>query len=708
MIKLLDAAVYELIAAGEVVERPASAAKELVENSIDAGARSISVEIRRGGLDEMRITDDGCGIPCEELPRAFVRHATSKIATSEDLEDIHTLGFRGEALPSIAAVSRISFTSKPSAQTAAAVYSTEGGADGVTEVCGAPDGSCVCVRDIFYNTPARMKFLKSDAAEGAAIQDVVQQLSLAHPEIAFSFTRDGKQVFYTPGDNRLLSAVFAVFPRDTAANMLFVEAELGGVSVDGYVCKPAARRASRALQYAYVNGRFVKDKTIVAAVEQAFRSVAGGAGFPAFAVNVRLSADAVDVNVHPAKTQVRFSNEKSVFSAVYRAVKNALENESVLMPAGLEGLAETSTPDRSGNFAADAEASSRTDSGKTSVGAADAEFLHLSQSPRNDVNPFFSERELNASAPIASLMPNGAAESECDILTQAGSGLKADCDRLLDNIHTDSKTEDAAAQNETDVAANRFCENSFCEAPQAQRQAADAAAESQTVHFSTAEEEADAADTPADFSRQQSLFAQVDEALSHAQSEKKQLKYVGEVFSLYIIAQYGDTLVVIDKHAAHERLLYENIASLDVASQRQILLSPVIVELSPVQKQLCLDNSADMLRAGFSVEDFGGNSLAVREIPVFYRINAVEQAIEGFARQMEYGRSDLSDKNAVFLLRNIACRAAVKSGDECSSEELMEIARKILQSEIPKLCPHGRPVLYTMTKKELERRFDRS
>lgn len=605
-INVLDKQVAELIAAGEVVERPASAAKELVENCIDAGASSVAVEIRNGGVTFLRVEDNGCGIAREDVPRAFLRHATSKVAGREDLNGISTLGFRGEALASIAAVARVEMLTRTENELAGTRYGVEGGEEKFCEDAGCAAGTTVTVRDLFYNTPARMKFLKKDVTEGNAVAAVLDKEALAHPEVAFRFLRDGRETLRTPGDGRLKSAVYAVFGRQFTAGLIPVEYELNGVKVSGFVSRPAAARPNRSMQNFFINGRYVKSRTAMVALEQAFRGCLMTGKVPACVLHLAVPLAAVDVNVHPAKIEVRFLNERPV-----QRVMKLADSAAPAFPRGHSAPAPFRMPAR-----------------EAPVRLYDAGTAPAPQAGEKGAPPALS-------------------------FSRPGTLVPPDIER----DEPDAPEAEAPAR------------------PSAPRDAAPAQG-AQTF--------------PAP-----------------AAGTEPEEKFVGEAFGTYIIVQRGDSLVFYDKHAVHERLLYEKLKKQGGASFSQMLLEPVTVTLSKEEYSAVLESRDACAQAGFELEDFGGGAVLVRSAPMALAGDDVAGAVEEIAGYLAENRSDLTTRKLDWLYHNIACRAAVKAGDPASPQELMDLVRRAERQDV-RYCPHGRPVSFVLMRGELERRFGRS
>ncbi|MEA5051431.1 MAG: DNA mismatch repair endonuclease MutL [Oscillospiraceae bacterium] len=637
-IRVLEKSVCEQIAAGEVVERPASVVKELAENAIDAGATSVEIELRRSGLELIRVSDNGCGIARGEVRTAFLRHATSKISTAADLEAIATLGFRGEALAAICAVARVRLVTKRRDDELATAYGIEGGEETELTETGAPDGTTLYVRDLFYNTPARMKFLKKDVHEGNAVQDVVEQQALAHPEVAFRLLRDGRTAFSSPGTGDLRAAVYSVFPREAADNLVELIYDTDSAAVRGFVTRPGYARASRGYQFVFVNGRFVKSRGICAAAEEACRGLVMAGKYPCFALELTVPYGDVDINVHPAKTEVRFRSERAVTSAVYAAVKSAVTG------AAVQGTAQRAqepllTPD------------------KTPVRAA--------------VLP----REGNSTSFAAPTADTGRA------------GRKSES--FLDFWPQTDEMQPLPGSRGAVLAQPGAMSAKMPEAPPADGE--------ETAASGAFYRQTGGVPQPEPFIPQQTAL------------EEKQtpITVLGELFDTYIVAQYGDKALFVDKHAAHERLLFEQIKGEDIEKLRQVLLEPVVITLPAAEKTALLENGALLEGLGFVVEDFGGREVCARELPTYFPLAAAADAIEKIADRLCSLSEDLTTEEREWLIHSVACRAAIKAGSSTTRYELQQLCEQIMRADVPKFCPHGRPVYFTMDKKEFEKRFGR-
>lgn len=650
-IQVLDRHTAELIAAGEVVERPASVVKELFENAVDAGATLITVEIEHGGVTMLRVTDNGSGIEREDVPTAFLRHATSKVRTADDLESIGTLGFRGEALASVAEVARVEMVTRTEAEEVGTHYVIEGGEEQECEDVGCAKGTTVCVRDLFFNIPARMKFLKTDMGEGNAVSGVLDHLALSHPEIAVRFVRDGKEVLSTAGDGDVYGCIYAVLGRDFAKTLMPVDYEMGGIRVTGFANKPEFGRQNRTMQRFFLNGRYVKTRTAAAALEQAYKGSLMVGKLPTCVLYIELPADAVDVNVHPTKLDVRFLRDKPVFDAVYYAIKSALENLHTRKEAHLPTpKGEVTSVPSGGGFS-----------------APTAEQLRLS----------FSALETPKSAPETPAAPAAkpaapAAPAPKTVLHDGG-----------DEGFTAYKSFAPAAPTKTPEPA-----------PQA-----------------VLEDVKPVAITPEIAETAPQMPAKEPETAPEipltAQPEKSgEITVLGEAFATYIFAEMDGELYVIDKHAAHERILYNRLRETPHTEAQQ-LLAPVTVTVSPEELE-ALTNAADELEAaGFEVEPFGAREVIVRAVPLMLCDRDVTETVLEVASGLCAGKTEVTTDRLDWLYHNTACRAAVKAGDRSTPDEWKTLAEAVLHNDAIRTCPHGRPVCITLSRKELEKQFGR-
>ena len=684
VIHVLDKHTAELIAAGEVVERPASAAKELMENSIDAGATQISISIESGGVKLIEVSDNGTGIEPEYISTAFIRHATSKIEDEVDLAAIHTLGFRGEALASIASVARVELLTRTSSSEFASLYRNEGGEEYPAEPGARAVGTTIRVRDLFFNTPARMKFLKKDASEGTFVADVVNRLALSHPEISFRFVREGKLQYVTPGDGDLRGAAYAVLGREFSRDLIEVDSASGLYRLRGLVTPPKSCRASRSMQYFYINGRYVRNRTMMAGMETAFKGTTMQGKFPGGILMLEMPAELVDVNVHPAKTEVRFAQENDVFNAVYYAVKQALASPG----SGERSFVfdKAARPARESFAAVDSATGndiSKNDGIIEENTVKKENFTGLSAVIPGQSEPGVLQKHPRALQPAAQPGPAKPAgwgaplrESLALHSTPAEkprpSFRPAGQESQLDITLTEEA--EAAALPDTPPAPQR---PAALPEPEAQAPAEDAA------------------------------FVQPEQTVLPGADAPAKLEYVGEAFRTYIIAQRVDELCLIDKHAAHERQLYEKLAASYGDVPCQLLLSPLVITLSAEEKQAVMDNLLLLEHAGIEVGDFGGSTVLLRAVPCDVEQDDLEDMLVEIASKLARGSRDALSEKTEWVLHSIACRAAVKAGDHASPQELMALAEKILAGEVPPFCPHGRPCVLKLTRKELEKQFGR-
>ena len=631
-IQKLPSHVADLIAAGEVVERPASVVKELLENSIDAGAANVTVEIRSGGMAMIRVTDDGCGIAPDEAETAFLRHATSKIRTEYDLESIGTLGFRGEALAAVAAVSRVDLMTRTADAALGVALSLEGGVVAEKEESGCPTGTTMVIRDLFFNTPARLKFVKRDAAEGAAVLAVVQNEALAHPEVAITFIREGKTELRTPGDGQLKSALYSVFGRDIALGFIPVKGSgEGGITVTGFASMPVCCRGTRGYQHFFVNGRYIKSKTMTAALEQAYANQRMVGKFPGCVIHVNTKLSSVDVNVHPTKTEVKFVSERQIFDAVYHAVLAALGG---------------------------------------------------SQSPRPTM-------ELEKPKPV-------------DTVTANQTVL------LLHDVARPAEKKPAAPVVTAPTAPVRPEPVKPVSAPPAQpiRKEVPVSAPVASIKTEVPAPAAPVRQPPAAVQPPVAQPAQEETAPVAPQVEP--WKMVGEAFNTYIIVEQGGKLLLIDKHAAHERIWFDKLKSRDWRPMSQMLMTPVVFKPAPEEHAVLLEQAQLLTEFGFEVEDFGSGALIVRQVPHDIDANQTESALVELAGRLQTtgGRVDPSAARDA-LLHTMACKAAIKGGQKNGSAELEKVAHAVMNGQV-KYCPHGRPVAIELTRATLEKQFKRA
>ena len=664
----LSSHVADLIAAGEVVERPASVVKELVENAIDAGATRVTIEIQNGGMTFIRISDNGCGMSPEDARTAFLRHATSKIRNKDDLAAISTLGFRGEALAAISAVSRIDLLTKAEDSPGVSLH-LDAGQITQEAPAGCPEGTTILVRDLFYNTPARMKFMKSDQAEASAVFLAVQQQALAHPEIAFRFLKDGAEQLSTSGSGDRMSAIYTVFGRELSNSMVEVNGNWEQFTVRGFVTKPTCTRGNRSYQYFFVNSRFIKSKLLSSALEQAYKNQLMVGRFPACVLELDLPVQAVDVNVHPAKTEVKFLSERGAFDAVHYAVLSALNKApgrpAVQLPATKHDAIAQSLS--SGGSA------SKQDAFRTMTAE---EFRRTTSAP--EVNPF-SQVIRPAAKPVSVFV---------DEPSYLSAALASPVQVPARNAAPEKPPEPARHPNPMPAEPEEHIPVTL-----------PLLREERPVEVCPSEKQAELepAQLPPEAPAQQTLSMQ-----------EVSFRVIGETMDTYILVEQGESLLLIDKHAAHERVLFEKLKSETHPVMPQLLLQPVPVQLTKPEAQAVLENLPLLQSLGFDVSEFSDWQLVLRQVPADLSPDDACAALEAFAEDLLTGKrpseSDLRDN----LLHTMACKAAIKAGWHTEPKEREALVREVLSRDDIKYCPHGRPVCIELTRKELEKQFKRT
>ncbi len=686
-----------LIAAGEVVERPASVVKELVENAVDAGARTVTVEIQNGGMTFLRIQDDGCGMEPDEVETAFLRHATSKLRCKEDLEAIGTLGFRGEALAATAAVSRIDVLTRTAGHPLGVRLHLEAGKVLQREEAGCPVGTTIIVRDLFFNTPARMKFMKQDTAEGSAVTGVVQKQALAHPEISFRLIRDGQLQLSTPGDGALASAVYTVLGRQAAGDMVPVESSWEKLSVSGFVSRPTATRGNRTGQIFFVNHRYIRSKTLTAALEEAYRNQIMVGRFPACVLNLTVPLSAVDVNVHPAKTEVKFLREKELFDCVYYGVLGALRKApgQVQMQLPDQPAAQPKAP----RPQAEPARAPRPDAAEPPRPAADARPQPAPQ-PRAAAEPrpgYFQvmnaeeyRKYISAAKPPAPAKPRPEPSKAPPFRTMTRAQYDAMTAALNPALLPDASPALLRALREQ----NR------------QQQDEDEALLRQNVHLprTAADPEVPPLTTvpPPD---PESPPAPVQQSLPLP--ETPSFRVVGEVLNTYLVVEQGTDIIFIDKHAAHERILFEQLKARGVEVMGQLLLEPITCSLDREDAAALLAHRELLSGLGYDLDDLEGGTLLLRQIPADILPQDAQATLEEIAEHLRRGKLDKADELRDELLHTVACKAAIKAGYITSDLEREKLARQVLSREDLKYCPHGRPICVVLTQRQLEKQFKR-
>lgn len=700
VINVLDKHIAELIAAGEVVERPSSVIKELVENSIDAGAKNITVEIKNGGTTFMRVADDGCGIYRDDIKKAFLRHATSKVKTANDLDMISTLGFRGEALASISAVSRLQVITKNENEEIGSCYEIEGGEEISLEDAGCPTGTTFVIRDLFYNIPARSKFLKKDVAEGNAVSALMDKIVLSHPEVAFTFIRDGKQVLRTFGDGKLLSAIYSVFGKDFAKGLIPVDYTLDSVTVKGYISKPINARPNRNMQNFFINGRFVKTRTGMAALEEAYKGSIMVGKFPSAVLQLTVPYGIIDVNVHPAKIEVRFINERPVFDAIYHAVKTALQQGDERKQIHFKENTAFNEIKKVNPF-----------------NNAQAIFAKAENTP--------AEKPIKPTERIEPVLKNSEPKpynpfDELDLKDEKTKPVS------IDNLKMSDSSNPFDIYSKQAIKRNSGLENKKAEFSKQKLEKAE-----QLILKATQQEEsltkqeitvddltAESMETPIETEVSKEEVKPLKEisenktdnndALTELPKEQTKLRFLGEAFNTYIIVEKNDNeVLIIDKHAAHERIIYEKLKADSGSANVQYLLTPITVTLDKIDYDAAVSNLDMFAKCSFDVEDFGNGTLLVRSAPQYLAATEIADCITEMSGYIASGKKDIYTEKMDWFYHNVSCRSAIKAGNKSTVQELMDIAWTLEKNPQIKYCPHGRPICIVMTKYEIEKQFGR-
>lgn len=639
LVKILDSQLANMIAAGEVVERPSSAAKELCENSIDAGATSITVELSGGGIRELTVIDNGCGMHPDDLETAFLRHATSKISTPEDLTSILTLGFRGEALASIAAVSRVTMTSRMQGADGKQIV-VEGGKVLSVESVGCPIGTRISVKNLFYNTPARMKFLKKDYTESGYVEEVLRKLSLAHPEISFRFVSDGKEKLFTPGDGNLKNAVYAIYGKEVSSACVPLHYDENGVKINGLVGNITLYRKNRALQSFFVNNRCIVSRTLTAALEEGFKGMIPIGCFPVAVLKVGVDPSAVDVNVHPAKLEVKFANENSIYSAVYWAVKNALMQK--LSPV------------------------------------IDAE-----------PEPLEPKKTVSVKTPSA----NGFGGSISTVAETSGKTAEASAymptQNDLEALKKQKKPEPSTALRQS------ILEEFSGKTPQ--------------TFSETLPKQTEELPQNSQQSGTKKKIGDIEYIQTAAFTDGESYRIIGQLFNTYILIEEGDSLVLIDQHAAHERIIYERLVKEKKEKKilPQMLLVPEIVSLTPTELAVVTEHKAFFESLGWELDEFGKDDIAIRGVPYVITKEQARDTLVEIIGNLQTGKQASETAKEDRILYTIACRSAVKGHDKLTLPEMESLVKSVRESEKTLTCPHGRPVSTTVTKTFIEKLFKR-
>lgn len=660
-INVLDKHISELIAAGEVVERPSSVVKELIENSIDANATAIEIEIKNGGTSYIKISDNGQGILREDVPKAFLRHATSKVKNHDDLDSIKTLGFRGEALASIAAVSKVEMITKSENELAGTCYKIEGSDEVSIEDIGCPTGTTIIIKDLFFNTPARMKFLKKDASEASSVSAIVDRIALSHPDISFKFIKNSKEELNTPGDGNIKSCIYSVYGKSFSAGLIPVKYELNGVKVYGFTCNTNSARPNRSMQHFFINGRYVKSKTMMVALEQAYKGSIMVGKFPSCVLYLELSYEVIDVNVHPAKIEVRFINEKPIFDAVYYGIKTSINK----LDRPLEMLLNDSNISNEKKIINDNLNKERL---KVSDPTVKNDYYTMKPIPTNNVN---------VEEPDVFIPKKNVAYSPL-------KPIELEKKQTIYKDNTKETTTSKIALRADEAHSNPFFEEN-------NKEQHDIILEEEKIdNFSIVEDKSN------------------KNAVTFFSLDNDKINVIGEVFSTYIVLEKNkDKLLLVDKHAAHERLIYEKLKKESGKSFSQYLLTPLTVTLEKKEYSAVISNLNLFSEAGFEIDDFGSGTVIVRSSPLYLEHDDISDSIIEMAGYILENKENISTKYMDWLYHNIACRAAIKSGDKSNKDELIALIKKLDENPELRHCPHGRPILINITKKEIEKQFGR-
>jgi len=654
-INVLPKNIADLIAAGEVVERPSSVIKEFLENSIDAGAKNVTVEIKNGGKTYIRVTDNGCGIEKDDVRKAFLSHATSKISSADDLDNIGTLGFRGEALASVAAVAKVELLTRTENEEVGTSYKIFGGEEVEFAEAGCPVGTTLIVRDLFFNIPARMKFLKKDVQEGNYIASILENIAVSYPEISFKFIRDGKLNFSTPGDGNLKSAIYAVFGKEYTENLLPVEYEANGISVTGFTGKPTSGRGSRSGQHFFVNGRYIKSPMCITALETAYKNSIMVGKFPPCVIFINLPFSAVDVNVHPAKTEVRFFEEKKIFDAVYQGALNALTQDT--RPKASFSVAKAFMPE-----------------------AVKGEQLKLNETP------------------VAKVKTEIKTESNQEIKIQIKRETQPEVKRESLTTPKPETVKPSEIKSTLTLKSNEEKTIDFLETEYVKPQEKKLNISINTIGVASKDEEVKEVMPVIENVEEKTV---VEEA-----TPSVDFRIIGEAFKTYIFVELENKMLMIDKHAAHERILFEKFKAQQTSFQ-QMLLIPVTVNLSPDEYNAVLENKELLYKAGYDIEDFGDRCVKVNACPTELIDEDIVALITEVADYLTTNQKTVMPEKLDWIYHSMACRAAIKAGNTTTDFEIKKFVEELLQRDDIRYCPHGRPVMVEVSKRDLEKQFKR-
>ena len=742
-INVLSREISELIAAGEVIERPSSVIKELIENSIDAGSEHITVEIKHGGTTFIRIADDGCGIAYEDVPKAFLRHATSKIKDADDLNSILTLGFRGEALASVCAVSRTDIMTKQADDELGTHYTIEGSEEKLYEQTGCPDGTTIIIRDLFYNVPARQKFMKKDAVEGNMVAGIVNKIAMSHPEIAFKFIRDNKLEFSTAGDGKMYSAMFAVYGRTFAGDMIPVDYEQDGIRVSGFTVKPLYSKANRSFQNFFVNDRFVKSQVCASAVEEAYKGTIMTGKFPACVLKLEIAPDTIDVNVHPAKLEIRFSDERPVYDCLFFAIKSALMNaglvydfqlkapskpsgssEEYVQPKLPEAAPSQNTQSAAQNVSANVNALAHQPT-SASVSAAQMTGSSVNsavQSLKKETVSDVLRTSENVSRPASPQTDSSAAAVSSEKRTDRSVALSSSPSvSAVTYVHPSPAADDDSSHPSGDAAHKEVTEASMQNSPvdipeqSAENVTEDKIPVSEAPSQETCTETAPEPDAPAEDELSDIYQFITGSALKKKETvqpveqepERPAVRLVGEVFGGFVISEIEEKMVVIDKHAAHERIIYERLKAENKVNPSQLVLCPTGLLLSLDEVEALKENNEIIENMGFSLDYSNSPYVSVKAMPVILAELNMDEVIPELAENFRNNRRDPRPEAIDDIYHTMACKAAIKMNDKNSDMELKQLVEDVYFDERIRHCPHGRPVMFIISKYDFEKQFRR-
>ena len=667
VINILQPHVADMIAAGEVVERPASVIKELMENSFDAGARNVKVEIRGGGATFIRVTDDGCGMAPEDAGVAFLRHATSKLKDERGLEAIETMGFRGEALAAISSVSHIELLTRRRGDNSGTKLTLNAGDIEDMIPTGCPEGTCITVKDIFFNTPARLKFLKSDRSEAGACLTTALRCALGRPEVSVRFIRDGKEEFFSPGDGQQNSCIYSLLGRELATTLIQCGSENEGLKLSGFVSSPSAGRGNRSAQYFFCNGRWIKSPMLQSALEQAYKNCLLTGRFPACVLYLDISCGSVDVNVHPAKTEVKFSAEKQVFDLVYHAVRAALDNENAAVKAELTPK-EKITPKPREDFYQSMSASAFRENGYK---PAPSPTRYSAPAPKHSPIP----------APTRSFSPSSV----------GNSAVKSEFStRPAQSFAPPMSYSSYSAPKQTSFKSSEVPYNSY----------------SAPVYAPKEDPKAEVEEEIAAVYEEHFPHLVENSVESVENSQNLDYKIIGEALKTYIIVEKDEELLLIDKHAAHERMIFDRLKAKSGEIPSQNLLISIPLKLSLEDSELIEENGELLTDLGFEIEPFGENEYILRALPADMEAGDAEAAVEEICEKLRRGTAPNAQSARDEILHTVACKAAIKAGWDTDKKELEVLVNAVVAGDI-KYCPHGRPLSVALSKKELDKLFKR-